>query len=68
MAIFEKLRQTLKKSTNLVDEDRVRNRADINQQYTDSEFREKNYKKKKRNEISDSLDYKRKQLGGLGGP
>lgn len=68
MAIFEKLRQTLKKSTNLVDEDRVRNRADINQQYTDSEFREKNYKKKKRNEISDSLDYRRKQLGGLGGP
>jgi len=72
MKIFEKLRKTLAKSTNLLDEDKIRNRADISQQYADSEYRDKNYRKKKKRspleEMDEGLDYKNKQLRGLGGP
>lgn len=70
MKIFENLRKALSRSTNLLSEDKIRNRADINQQYADSEFRDKNYgkKKKKEGEVDESLSYKKKQLGGLGSP
>ena len=72
MKIFENLRKVLSKSTNMVDEEGTRNRADINQQYRDSEYRDKNYgKKKKRSNLQEmdaGLDYRNKQLRGLGGP